>query len=117
MDIIYDYLSKQEDPYLTKAINILHFIIESYRSIILFKMESEYSDVLIKLKHAIERAQKKLLKLSKAFSKEGCFDLAEALEIIYKSDLSELIENSRDLLIKFDILNERRRDKTAYGRL
>ncbi|MGQ4891017.1 MAG: hypothetical protein ACP6IP_00860 [Candidatus Njordarchaeia archaeon] len=117
MDIIYDYLTENDDTFLTKSINVLHFIIESYRSIILFKMEGEYGDVLIKLQQAIERSQKKLLKLSKHYAKMGFLDLADALEILYKSDLTELVENSKEILIRFDTLNERRKGKMTYGKL
>lgn len=109
--MIYDYLSERNDPYLTKTINILHFLLETYRSIMLFKLEAEYRDVLISLASSIKKTQRKIEKLSNEFRKNGDMDMAEALSIIARSDIPTLVANSRDVIVKLDYLNDRRSKK------
>ena len=101
IEVIYDYISETNDVYISKLINFLHFTLETYKSLFLFRLELDLQRTESYLRNSIMEVQKKLKQIARKMRKFD-EDLSEALMIIGNADIGELLKHSRDILLRID---------------
>ncbi len=101
IEVIYDYISETNDVYISKLINFLHFTLETYKSLFLFRLEIDLPKTESNLRNSIIEVQKKLKQVARKLKKFDA-DLSEALMILANADINELLEHSRDIILRID---------------